>query len=53
ISRGIVERHGGQIWMESTLGKGTTVLFTLPRPGHARQPHTTHAALTGTERSQP
>ncbi|WP_343909691.1 sensor histidine kinase [Nocardioides aquiterrae] len=52
ISRGIVERHGGQIWMESTLGEGTTVFFTLPRPGHARQPRTRPAALAGTERSR-
>jgi signal transduction histidine kinase len=30
ISRGIVEAHGGQIWIESAPGVGTTVRFTLP-----------------------
>jgi len=32
ICKEMVERNGGQIWMESERGKGTKVQFTLPIP---------------------
>jgi PAS domain S-box-containing protein len=31
IAKGIVEAHGGQIWVESVLGSGSDFLFTLPQ----------------------
>jgi signal transduction histidine kinase len=33
LSKRLVELHGGRIWVESELGRGSRFVFTLPDPG--------------------
>jgi signal transduction histidine kinase len=35
IVKRVVEQHGGRVWIESQLGKGTTMYVTVPRPAAA------------------
>ena len=38
ICKGIVEAHGGRIWMQSNYPKGTVFLFTIPKSDVNRTP---------------
>ncbi len=52
ICRSIIQQHGGQIWVESTLGEGSTFSCILPRspaPGDSNP----QSGLIGTPQSVP
>jgi len=49
VSRGIIQRHSGQIKIESEVGKGTTVTITLPVPSRSAPALESASTPEGTE----
>lgn len=45
ITQTVIEKHQGQIWVESTLGLGTTFSFTLPRKRRTRSKRSASASI--------
>ena len=55
LSRRIIDLHGGRLWMESTLGVGSTFHFAIPvrRPAAVEDDHAPETGAPATVRARP
>jgi signal transduction histidine kinase/CheY-like chemotaxis protein len=51
VSRRFVELHGGRMWVESEMGRGTTVGFALPIPAADGEVHLSQLTASAASRS--